>query len=141
MDNQAGIWAVPGGPFEHEVGVIERAEEISPASVRLTIVEGKALLASLQEQVVTAQVQQHVASVKSCPQCGKGFSREGSLPVHSTFCKWQRWHANPTPESIPLLRIAGAQLLDAIHEQEPYHSRVAVYHGQDSGSDAVSKGR
>jgi hypothetical protein len=57
--------------------VIERAEEISPASVGLTIAEGKALLASLQEQVVTAQVQQHVASVKSCPQCGKGFRTKG----------------------------------------------------------------
>jgi hypothetical protein len=69
--------AIPGSPVEHEVGVIERGEEISPASVGLTIAEGKALLASLQEQVVTAQVQQHVASVKSCPQCGKAFRTKG----------------------------------------------------------------
>jgi hypothetical protein len=53
--------AVPGSSVEHELGIIERAEEISPATVGLTIAEGKALLASLQEQVVTAQVQQHVA--------------------------------------------------------------------------------
>ena len=69
--------AIPGSPVEHEVGVIERGEEISPASVGLTIAEGKALLASLQEQFVTAQVQQHVASVKSCPQCGKAFRTKG----------------------------------------------------------------
>jgi hypothetical protein len=69
--------AIPGSPVEHEVGVIERGEEISPASVGLTIAEGKALLASLQEPVVTAQVQQHVASVKSCPQCGKAFRTKG----------------------------------------------------------------
>jgi hypothetical protein len=31
------------------VGIIERAEKISPASVGLTIAEGKALLASLQK--------------------------------------------------------------------------------------------
>jgi hypothetical protein len=47
--------AIPGSPVEHEVGVIEWGEEISPASVGLTIAEGKALLASLQEQVVTCR--------------------------------------------------------------------------------------
>ena len=57
--------------------MIERAEEISPASVGLTIAEGKALLARLQEQVVNAQVQQHVASMKSCPQCGNVFRTKG----------------------------------------------------------------
>jgi hypothetical protein len=69
--------AIPGSPVEHEVGVIERGEEISPASVGLTIAEGKALLASLQEQVVTAQVQQHVATIKYCPQCGNAFRTKG----------------------------------------------------------------
>jgi len=65
--------AVPGSPVEHELGIIERAEEISPATVGLTIAEGKALLASLQKQVVTAQVQQHVATIKYCPRCGNAF--------------------------------------------------------------------
>src|ERR1035437_420329 len=69
--------AVPGSPVEHEVGIIERAEEISPASVGLTIAEGKALLASLQEQIVTAQVQQHVVNMKFCPQCGNAFRTKG----------------------------------------------------------------
>jgi hypothetical protein len=46
--------AVPGS-VENELGTIERAEEISPATVGLTIAEGKALLASLQQRVVTAQ--------------------------------------------------------------------------------------
>src|ERR1035438_2028235 len=43
--------AAPRIPIENEVGMIERAEEISPASVGLTIAEGKALLASLQEKI------------------------------------------------------------------------------------------
>jgi len=68
---------VPGSPVEHEVGMIERAEEISPASLGLTIAEGKALLANLQEQIVTAQVQQHAASIKSCQQCGNAFRSKG----------------------------------------------------------------
>ena len=60
--------------------MIERAEELSSASVGLTIAEGKALLASLQEQVVTAQVQQHAATIKYCkycPQCGSAFRTKG----------------------------------------------------------------
>ena len=69
--------AVPGNPVEHELGIIEREEEISPATVGLTIAEGKALLASLQEQVVTAQVQQHVVTIKYCPQCGNAFRTKG----------------------------------------------------------------
>ena len=69
--------AVPGCPVEDEVGMIERAEEISPASVGLTIAEGKALLASLQEKIVTTQVQQHAVSIKSCPRCGNVFRTKG----------------------------------------------------------------
>src|SRR5664279_4276456 len=69
--------AVPGSCVEHELGIIERAEVISPATVGLTIAEGKALLASLQQQVVTAQVQQHVATFRSCPQCGSAFRTKG----------------------------------------------------------------
>jgi hypothetical protein len=61
--------AVTGSPVEHELGIIERAEEISPATVGLTIAEGKALLASLQEQVVTAQVQQHSSIARNVAMC------------------------------------------------------------------------
>jgi len=71
------VEVVPGNPVEHEVGMIERTEEISPATVGLTITEGKALLASLQKQIVTTQVQQHVASIKPCLQCGNAFRTKG----------------------------------------------------------------
>jgi len=69
--------AVPGSPVERELRSSERAEEISPATVGLTIAEGKALPASLQKQVVAAQVQQHMATVKSCPRCGNAFRTKG----------------------------------------------------------------
>jgi hypothetical protein len=49
---------VPGKPIEHEVATIERSDEISPATVGLTIHEGKLILESLQKQIVTAQVKQ-----------------------------------------------------------------------------------
>jgi hypothetical protein len=65
------VEVIPGSPVEHEVGSIERAEEVSPATVGLTIAEGKALLGSLQSQIVTEQIQRHAASFKACPECGQ----------------------------------------------------------------------
>ena len=75
--------SIPGKPVEHELGIIERAEEISPATIGLTIAEGKKLLASLQQTVVTTQIQQHAANIKSCPQCGNAFRTKGYY--HSTL--------------------------------------------------------
>jgi len=57
--------------------MIEQAEETSPASVGFTIAEGQMLPASLQEQIATAQVQQHVANIKSCLRCGNAFRTKG----------------------------------------------------------------
>ena len=71
------VEVVPGGPVEYEVGTIERTKEVSPATVGLTIAEGKALLDCPQTRVVTEQIQQHVASIKACPQCGKAFRTKG----------------------------------------------------------------
>jgi len=42
--------AVPGNSVEQGLGSIERAEEISPATVGLNIAEGNALLVSLQKR-------------------------------------------------------------------------------------------
>ena len=67
----------PGSPVEHEVSSIERTEEVSPATVGPTIADGKALLASLQSQVVTEHGRRYVASVKACPQCGNALRTKG----------------------------------------------------------------
>jgi hypothetical protein len=68
---------VPGKPIEHEIAMIERPEEISPANVGLTIEEGKAILESLQNEIVAAQVQQHGVNIRSCPRCGCAFRTKG----------------------------------------------------------------
>ena len=75
--------AAPGSSVEHELGIIERAEVISPATVGLTIAEGKALLASLQQQVVSAQVQQHAAAFKHAHNVAIRFARRG---ITSPLC-------------------------------------------------------
>jgi len=64
---------VDGKQIEHEIATIERADGISPATVGLTIAEGKGILESLQKEIVTAQVQHHGASIPSCPRCGRAY--------------------------------------------------------------------
>lgn len=68
---------VLGEAIEHEVATIERTDEISPATVGLTIDEGKLILESLQKQIVTAQVKQHCVSIRLCSGCGKAFRTKG----------------------------------------------------------------
>jgi hypothetical protein len=68
---------VPGTPIEHEIATIERTVEISPATVGLTISEGKVILENLQKKIVTAEVEQHGASIRSCRQCGSAFRTKG----------------------------------------------------------------
>jgi len=71
---------VDGKQIEHEIATIERADGISPATVGLTIAEGKGILESLQKEIVTAQVQQHGASIPSCPRCGRAYRTKGYYP-------------------------------------------------------------
>ena len=71
---------VDGKQIEHEIATIERADGISPATVGLTIAEGKGILESLQKEIVTAQVQQHGASISSCPRCGRAYRTKGYYP-------------------------------------------------------------
>jgi|ERR1700677_2655223 hypothetical protein len=67
----------PGESVEHEVASIERTEVVSPATVGLTIAEGKAILESLQKQMIVVQIQHHGASISACPRCGRRFRTKG----------------------------------------------------------------
>jgi uncharacterized C2H2 Zn-finger protein len=75
--------------IEHEIATIERADGISPATVGLTIAEGKGILESLQKEIVTAQVQHHGASIPSCPRCGRAYRTKGyySSTLRSVYGK------------------------------------------------------
>ena len=68
---------VPGKPTEHEIATIERIAELYRATVGLAISEGKAILAGLQQQMVTAQVQHHGVSIHRCEGCGRACSTKG----------------------------------------------------------------
>src|ERR1041384_8305300 len=73
----------PGSVVEQDIVTLEREDLISPATIGLTIAEGKAIMEGLQQQIVAMQVQRHGASIKSCLRCGKAFRTKGYY--HSTL--------------------------------------------------------
>jgi hypothetical protein len=66
-----------GRTVEQEVATLEREDLLSPATVGLTVAEGKTILEKLQRQMVAAQVQHHNFSLKSCFRCGRSFRTKG----------------------------------------------------------------
>ena len=66
-----------GQALESEIATIEREDQVSPASIGLTIAEGKSIMECLQRELVTAQVERHGAAIQSCTQCGRAFRTKG----------------------------------------------------------------
>jgi len=85
-----------------EVACVER-DELTPASLGLSIADSKTILQSMQEVVVEWQMQEYLNAQRSCPDCGKLRHSKGShhivfrtvfgdLPVESprfTHCPCQ----------------------------------------------------
>ena len=90
--------------IEHEEGETSVVEEVAclcrgdllPETLGLTLAEGKHLLATIQEKMVSHQAAEYVDQQRACPQCG----RRGAhllLQVRTqvlneewreTFCRW-----------------------------------------------------
>jgi hypothetical protein len=66
-----------GEALEREIATIEREDQVSPASIGLTIAEGKSIMEGLQRELVTGQMEQHEAAIQSCQQCGRAFRTKG----------------------------------------------------------------
>ena len=54
-----------GEALEREIATIEREDQVSPASLGLTIAEGKSIMEGLQRELVTAQMERHGAAIQS----------------------------------------------------------------------------
>ena len=52
-----------------EVACVERAD-LTPATLGLSLVEGKTILQAIQEVVVEWQMQEYLRQQQHCPQCG-----------------------------------------------------------------------
>src|SRR5216683_1777667 len=69
-----------GEELLHEVACVER-DELTPASLGLSIADSKAILQGMQEVVVEWQMRAYLDSQRHCPQCGKLRHSKG---VHHT---------------------------------------------------------
>ena len=73
----------PGQRIEHEIVAVDRDDRITPASLGLSIAEGKAMLAAIQARVVVDQVKRHGMVARHCRWCGSSQSSKGHY--RSTF--------------------------------------------------------
>lgn len=68
---------VSGRRVEHDLGELDREDLIPPASLGLSIAEGKTVLAALQERMVDDQVRHRGESLRSCTHCGRKVVTKG----------------------------------------------------------------
>jgi hypothetical protein len=73
----------PGQRIEHEIVAVDRDDRITPATLGLSIAEGKAVLAAIQARVVVDQVKRHGTVARQCLWCGHSQSSKGHY--RSTF--------------------------------------------------------
>jgi len=64
----------PGQRIEHEIVAVDRDDRITPATLGLSIAEGKAILAAIQAQLVGDQVKRHGEVARHCLWCGRSQS-------------------------------------------------------------------
>ena len=103
----------PGQRIEHEIVAVDRDDRITPATLGLSIAEGKAVLAAIQARVVVDQVKRHGTVARQCRWCGHSQSSKGHY--HSTFrsmfgdvpIRVRRFHAcqcrTDAPKTVPAL--------------------------------------
>ena len=73
----------PGECIEYDVAAWERAEEVTLGSLGLSLAEGKAMLAAIQTQMVTAQIERQGQTRRCCGRCGRNLPNKGRY--RSTF--------------------------------------------------------
>ena len=73
----------PGQRIEHEIIAVDRDDRITPATLGLSIAEGKAVLATIQARIVVDQVKRHGMVARHCLWCGSSQSSKGHY--RSTF--------------------------------------------------------
>ena len=103
----------PGQFTEHEVASVDRGDRITPATLGLSIAEGKAVLAAIQAQMVVDQVTRHNRVAGPCLACGRAQASKGyyASTFRSVFgnvpMRVRRFHAcrcqAGSPRTVPAL--------------------------------------
>jgi len=94
----------PGEHVEVEVGSWERPVEVSLATLGLSLEEGKKILAEIQHQMVTTQMEQRAQADRRCANCGRSRRNQGCYrsTFHSAYGQSARTGA--TRLAVPPLR-------------------------------------
>lgn len=106
----------PGRVTEQEIASFERGDRITPATLGLSIAEGKAVLATIQAHVVTDHVTRHGQAAATCERCGlvrasKGYYRSSLRSVFGDVpMRVRRFHACPCQPG-------GQKTVGAVHRQ------------------------
>jgi hypothetical protein len=103
----------PGQRIEHAITSVDRDDRITPATLGLSLAEGKTLLAAIQARLVVDQVTRHGTVARECRWCGHAQSSKGHY--RSTFrsvfgnipIRVRRFHAcrcrSDAPATVPAL--------------------------------------
>src|SRR5262249_11349288 len=73
----------PGEHVEIDVATWERPQEVSLATLGWSLEEGKKILAEIQRQMVTTQMEQRAQADRCCANCGRSLRNKGHY--RSTF--------------------------------------------------------
>ncbi len=105
-------------PLVAEVACFERAQ-LSPETLGLTLAEGKALLAGVQQTLVKAQTNAYVEQHGECPHCGAPYGVKGkhTLTVRTLFGKLKL----PSPRYYSC-SCCSCRSCDPCHPSNPYQA-------------------
>ena len=91
-----------GQSIEHDIASVDRDERITPATLGLSIAEGKAVLAAIQAQLVGDQVRHHGEVARHCLWWWAVAVVQGPLPVHLSVGLRQYLDAGAAISRVPV---------------------------------------
>ena len=130
----------PGQTIEHDIMAVDRDDRITPATLGLSIAEGKAVLAAIQARIVVDQVKRHGMVARHCLWCGVFAVLQGPLPVDFSLGVRQRADAGAAVSGVPMPPRRASDRASAVHAPSGHCAGIAVPHGEARGADAVWQG-
>lgn len=139
-----------GEPIMADVACFERVE-LNPATLGLTLEEGKSLLAGVQQTLVMAQATAaaHVEEHRHCPQCGSAYRLKGqhTLTMRTLFGKFklpsQRYYCcscQPQPQPQPQPELAQKKSFSPLAELLPERTTPELQYLQTKWAALMSYG-
>ena len=127
----------PGQSIEHDIASVDRDERITPATLGLSIAEGKAVLAAIQAQLVVDQVKRHGEVARHCLWCGRVAVLQGPLPVDLSVGLRQRADAGAAISGVPMPDRRAEDGAGVVHAPIAHRAGTAVPHREAGRADAV----